>query len=94
MQAIYYPYSQLTVGMEDEIKVISRHDEYSLWFDVVKANRSVLEMSFLCIQKTTEFSSPVSMNSPELCVLGRHNDVVLLDGHILILLFFSLLDFQ
>ncbi|XP_060604526.1 protein arginine N-methyltransferase 7-like [Ruditapes philippinarum] len=34
MQAIYYPYSRLSVAKGDIVKVISKHDEYSLWFDV------------------------------------------------------------
>ena len=34
MQAIYYPYTHLPVAKGDEVKVISKHDEYSLWFDV------------------------------------------------------------
>ncbi|XP_052231966.1 protein arginine N-methyltransferase 7-like isoform X1 [Dreissena polymorpha] len=38
MQAIYYPYSQLTVEKGETINVISKHDEYSLWFDVAKGH--------------------------------------------------------
>jgi protein arginine N-methyltransferase 7 len=41
MQAIYYPYSNVTVAKGDRVKVISKHDEYSLWFDVVKENRYI-----------------------------------------------------
>ncbi|KAL4234504.1 Protein arginine N-methyltransferase 7 [Mactra antiquata] len=36
MQAIYYPYSRLTVSKGEIIKIISKHDEYSLWFDVAR----------------------------------------------------------
>ena len=39
MQAIYYPYTHLSVTKGDEVKVISKHDEYSLWFDVRKGGR-------------------------------------------------------
>ena len=37
MQAIYYPYTELSVRLGDKVKLISNHDEYSLWFDVVAA---------------------------------------------------------
>ncbi|KAL3860195.1 hypothetical protein ACJMK2_010353 [Sinanodonta woodiana] len=36
MQAIYYPYNNITVKENEELKVISSHDEYSFWFDVSK----------------------------------------------------------
>ncbi|XP_060073824.1 protein arginine N-methyltransferase 7-like [Ylistrum balloti] len=36
MQAIYYPSTPLEVKKEEEVKVISYHDEYSLWFEVAK----------------------------------------------------------
>jgi len=36
MQAIYYPYNHVTVAKGDQVKVVAKHDEYSLWFDVLK----------------------------------------------------------
>ena len=38
MQAIYYPISHLSVDIhiDKEIRIISNHDEYCLWFDVTK----------------------------------------------------------
>ena len=38
MQAIYYPISQVTVdiSVDKELRIISNHDEYCLWFDVSK----------------------------------------------------------
>lgn len=39
MQAIYYPNQPLSVQKCDKVKVISSHDEYSLWFNVQPTNR-------------------------------------------------------
>ena len=36
MQAIYYPSNSVTVQKGEEVKVISNHSEYNLWFDVDK----------------------------------------------------------
>ena len=36
MQAIYYPYNHVTVAKGDQVKVVAKHDEYSLWFDILK----------------------------------------------------------
>ncbi|XP_069113948.1 protein arginine N-methyltransferase 7-like [Argopecten irradians] len=36
MQAIYYPGIPLEVNKGEDVKVISYHDEYSLWFEVAK----------------------------------------------------------
>lgn len=41
MQAIYYPYTELTVAMGDKVNVISNHDEYSLWFDVTSVTSNI-----------------------------------------------------
>lgn len=38
MQAIYYPNQPLSVQKGDKVKVISSHDEYSLWFNVQPTN--------------------------------------------------------
>ncbi|OWF48041.1 Protein arginine N-methyltransferase 7 [Mizuhopecten yessoensis] len=38
MQAIYYPSIPLEVNKGEEVKVISYHDEYSLWFEVAKGS--------------------------------------------------------
>lgn len=38
MQAIYYPNQPLSVQKGDKVKVISSHDEYSLWFNVQQTN--------------------------------------------------------
>ena len=38
MQAIYYPYTELSVTLGDKVKLISNHDEYSLWFDVASTS--------------------------------------------------------
>lgn len=40
MQAIYYPNQPLSVQKGDKVKVISSHDEYSLWFNVQPTNRA------------------------------------------------------
>lgn len=36
MQAVYYPRNSLEVQTGEEVKVISNHSEYNLWFDVEK----------------------------------------------------------
>ena len=35
MQAIYYPMTETEVEVGDTVELVSYHDEYSLWFDVV-----------------------------------------------------------
>lgn len=45
MQAIYYPNQPLSVQKGDKVKVISSHDEYSLWFNVQQTNRY---WTFIC----------------------------------------------
>ena len=45
MQAIYYPYTELSVSMGDKVKLISHHDEYSLWFDVASTSDSEIPNS-------------------------------------------------
>jgi hypothetical protein len=39
MQAIYYPNQPLSVQKGQNVKIISSHDEYSLWFNVESNNR-------------------------------------------------------
>ena len=36
MQAVYYPSKVIEVRNGDEVKVVSNHSEYNLWFDVIK----------------------------------------------------------
>ncbi|KAK6185183.1 hypothetical protein SNE40_007471 [Patella caerulea] len=38
MQAIYYPSLPLSVDVNQNIKILSSHDEYSLWFEVVDSH--------------------------------------------------------
>ena len=40
MQAVYYPRNSLEVHKGEEVKVISNHSEYNLWFDVEKEDLS------------------------------------------------------
>ncbi|XP_062594524.1 protein arginine N-methyltransferase 7-like [Saccostrea cucullata] len=49
MQAIFYPNQPLSVQKGENVKVISNHDEYSLWFNVQSKNRnSNLNMGPAC----------------------------------------------
>ncbi|XP_052815525.1 protein arginine N-methyltransferase 7-like isoform X2 [Mya arenaria] len=48
MQAIYYPYTHLTVARGEMVKVICKHDEYSLWFDVAKDKENCPEDRPIC----------------------------------------------
>lgn len=41
MQAIYYPRSQTEVREGEKVELVASHDEYSLWFDVVKKSEEV-----------------------------------------------------
>ncbi|KAL5021846.1 hypothetical protein ScPMuIL_001001 [Solemya velum] len=41
MQAIYYPCHRVTAEKDEEITVVSNHDEYSLWFDVTRSKQIV-----------------------------------------------------
>jgi len=50
MQAIYYPRSQTPVKQGESVELVSSHDEYSLWFDVVTT--------------APPASAPVSLPSP------------------------------
>lgn len=47
MQAIYYPNQPLSVQKGDKVKVISSHDEYSLWFNVQPTNRYIVLVTYL-----------------------------------------------
>ncbi|ESO98227.1 hypothetical protein LOTGIDRAFT_213858 [Lottia gigantea] len=38
MQAIYYPTVPITVDVNQSVKILSSHDEYSLWFEVVDSH--------------------------------------------------------
>jgi len=41
MQAVYYPKSHTVARAGDTISLVSCHDEYSLWFDVVQPNTAM-----------------------------------------------------